>query len=96
MAFGCPFDGEVSQDQVVAIAREASLRTGRTIAVAPELKHPTYFAGIGLPMEDGFVAELERLGLTGADALHRYRLADAFLGRCLKPSMPMGSENIFV
>jgi glycerophosphoryl diester phosphodiesterase len=36
--------------------------------VAPELKHPTYFAGIGLPMEDAFVAELERLGLTGADA----------------------------
>jgi glycerophosphoryl diester phosphodiesterase len=55
-------------DEVAAIAREASVRTGRTIAVAPELKHPTYFAGIGLPMEDGFVAELERLGLTGADA----------------------------
>ncbi|MCW0045539.1 glycerophosphodiester phosphodiesterase [Brevundimonas sp. BT-123] len=55
-------------DEVVAIAREASARTGRTIGVAPELKHPTYFAAIGLPMEDGFVAELERLGLTGADA----------------------------
>ncbi|MFN7112367.1 MAG: glycerophosphodiester phosphodiesterase family protein, partial [Brevundimonas sp.] len=52
----------------VAIAREASARTGRTIAVAPELKHPTYFAAVGLPMEDAFVAELERLGLTGADA----------------------------
>jgi glycerophosphoryl diester phosphodiesterase len=55
-------------DEVVAIAREASVRTGRTIAVAPELKHPTYFAEIGLPMEDGFVVELKRLGLTGADA----------------------------
>ncbi|HAF81114.1 MAG TPA: glycerophosphodiester phosphodiesterase [Brevundimonas sp.] len=55
-------------DEVVAIAREASARTGRTIAVAPELKHPTYFAGIGLPMEDAFVAELRRLDLTGADA----------------------------
>ncbi|WP_438852804.1 glycerophosphodiester phosphodiesterase [Brevundimonas nasdae] len=55
-------------DEVVTIAREASARTGRTIAVAPELKHPTYFAGIGLPMEDAFVAELERLDLTGADA----------------------------
>jgi len=55
-------------EEVVAIAREASARTGRTIAVAPELKHPTYFAGIGLPMEDAFVAELERLGLAGADA----------------------------
>ncbi len=55
-------------DEVVEIARAASARTGRTIAVAPELKHPTYFAGIGLPMEDAFVAELERLHLTGADA----------------------------
>jgi glycerophosphoryl diester phosphodiesterase len=65
------FDGQepiLTFDEVVAIAREASARTGRTIAVAPELKHPTYFAGIGLPMEDVFVAELERLGLTDADA----------------------------
>ncbi|VXA92065.1 glycerophosphodiester phosphodiesterase family protein [Brevundimonas sp. G8] len=65
------FDGQepiLTFDEVVAIARAASARTGRTIAVAPELKHPTYFAGIGLPMEDAFVAELERLGLTGADA----------------------------
>ena len=65
------FDGHdpiLTFDEIVAIAREASARTGRTIAVAPELKHPTYFASIGLPMEDRFVAELERLGLTGADA----------------------------
>jgi glycerophosphoryl diester phosphodiesterase len=65
------FDGQESIltfDEVVAIARTASARTGRTIAVAPELKHPTYFVGVGLPMEDAFVAELERLNLTGADA----------------------------
>jgi glycerophosphoryl diester phosphodiesterase len=55
-------------DEVVAIAREANARTGRVIGVAPELKHPSYFAGIGLPMEDAFVAALERHGLTGADA----------------------------
>ncbi len=65
------FDGQepiLTFDEVVAIARTASARTGRTIAVAPELKHPTYFVGVGLPMEDAFVAELERLNLTGADA----------------------------
>lgn len=65
------YDGQepiLTFDEVVDIAREASARTGRTIAVAPELKHPTYFADISLPMEDSFVAELERLGLTGADA----------------------------
>jgi len=26
-----------------------------------------------------------RHGLSGADALHRYRLAEDFFGRCLKP-----------
>ncbi len=55
-------------DEVVAIAREESARTGRVIGVAPELKHPSYFAGIGLAMEDGFVTALERHGLTGAKA----------------------------
>jgi glycerophosphoryl diester phosphodiesterase len=61
-------DGILTFDEVVEIARAGSARTGRTISVAPELKHPGYFASIGLPMEDGFVAMLERLGLTGADA----------------------------
>ncbi len=55
-------------DEVVAIAREETARTGRVIGVAPELKHPSYFAGIGLPMEDAFVVALERHGLTEADA----------------------------
>jgi glycerophosphoryl diester phosphodiesterase len=61
-------DGILTFDEVVEIAHQGSARTGRTISVAPELKHPSYFAGIGLPMEDGFVVLLERLGLTGADA----------------------------
>ena len=55
-------------DEVVELAREEGARTGRLIGVAPELKHPSYFAGVGLPMEDAFVAALERHGLTGADA----------------------------
>lgn len=55
-------------EQVLEIAREASARTGRPIGVAPELKHPSHFAALGLPMEDAFVAVLERHGLTGADA----------------------------
>lgn len=55
-------------DEVLAIAREESARTGRVIGVAPELKHPSYFAAVGLPMEEAFVAVLNRHGLTGADA----------------------------
>jgi glycerophosphoryl diester phosphodiesterase len=55
-------------DEVLEIARVGAARTGRAIGVAPELKHPSYFAAAGLPMEDAFVAALERRGLTGAEA----------------------------
>lgn len=65
------FDGQepiLTFDEVLAIAREGGARAGRVIGVAPELKHPSHFAALGLPMEDAFVAALERHGLTGADA----------------------------
>ena len=39
------------------LAAEAAAR-GRTIGLIPEIKHSTYFAGIGLPMEDRFVREI--------------------------------------
>ena len=70
-AFNTAFDDTepiLSFEQVLEIARDASARTGRIIGVVPELKHPTYFAGVGLPMEDAFVAVLERHALTGAEA----------------------------
>jgi len=53
---------------VIDIAREASARTGRVIGVAPELKHPTWFAGIGLPMVEPFVAVLSANDLTAAES----------------------------
>ena len=65
------FDGQepiLTFDEVIVIARDASARTGRVIGVAPELKHPSHFAALGLPMEDIFIAALERHGLTGAHA----------------------------
>ena len=55
-------------EDVIDLARAASVRTGRVIGVAPELKHPTYFAGIGLPMVDPFVDVLRALVLTSADS----------------------------
>jgi glycerophosphoryl diester phosphodiesterase len=54
--------------EVIAIARTGSQRTGRTIGIAPELKHPSYFASRGLAMEPALIAMLEAHGLTGADA----------------------------
>lgn len=59
------FDGRapiLTFDEVLDIAAAAG------VGVAPELKHPSYFAAQGLPMEDACVAALERRGLTGADA----------------------------
>ncbi|WP_372707541.1 glycerophosphodiester phosphodiesterase [Brevundimonas sp.] len=55
-------------DEVLAIAAEGSRRSGRVIGVAPELKHPSHFAALGLAMEDALVAALTTHGLTGGDA----------------------------
>ena len=65
------FDGQaqiLTFDEVVAIAKAGSQRTGRTIGVYPELKHPTYFASIGLPTEDRLVALLKKNDLNSATA----------------------------
>lgn len=40
------------------VAAESAAR-GRAIGLIPEIKHSTYFAGIGLPMEDRFCRELD-------------------------------------
>ncbi len=65
------YDGQaqlLTFDEVVAIARAGSRRTGRTIGVYPEIKHPTYFASIGLPVEDRLVALLKKHDLDSATA----------------------------
>jgi glycerophosphoryl diester phosphodiesterase len=65
------YDGQaplLTFDEVVAIARAGSRRTGRTIGVYPEMKHPGYFARIGLPVEDRLVALLKKNDLDSATA----------------------------
>ena len=54
--------------QVIDIAKAATTRTGRVIGVAPELKHPTYFLGIGLNMEPHFIDALRANDLMSADS----------------------------
>ncbi len=54
--------------EVIALAKSASARTGRTIGIYPETKHPSYFAASGLPMEALLVAELKAAGWDRADA----------------------------
>ena len=59
------FDG---QEPILTFEEALDIAASAGVGIAPELKHPTYFAALGLPMEDAFVAVLERRGLTGADA----------------------------
>lgn len=47
-------------------ARSRGEERSRCVGVYPETKHPTYFRGIGLPMEDALVRLLEREDLVGA------------------------------
>jgi len=50
-------------DEVLELARHESERTGREIGVYPETKHPSYFAGLGLALEEPLLAALRRHGL---------------------------------
>ncbi len=59
------FDG---LDPILTFEEVLDIAAAAGVGVVPELKHPSYFAALGLPMEDAFVAILERRGLTGADA----------------------------
>jgi len=53
---------------VVAIAEQGFVRRGTPVGVYVETKHPTYFAGIGLDLNDLLIDALERLGLNHEDA----------------------------
>lgn len=65
------YDGQAgipTLDDVITLAKRASKETGRTIGIYPETKHPTYFASIGLPLEQRLVDKLKAAGWDRADA----------------------------
>jgi len=47
-------------DQIIELAQTLSRELGRPIGVYPETKHPTYFRGLGLPLEDRLLETLQR------------------------------------
>jgi len=49
-------------DEVIALAKRSSRRTGRTIGIYPETKHPTYHRNLGLPLEAKLLSSLRRAG----------------------------------
>ncbi|MGN9802193.1 glycerophosphodiester phosphodiesterase [Micromonospora sp. L32] len=61
------FDGRFEVptfQEVIDLARTESRQRGRTVGVYPETKHPSYFAAIGLPLEEPLVAVLRKNKLT--------------------------------
>ena len=52
-------------DEVLTLADSMGRRRGRAVGLYPELKHPAYFRGLGLPLEERLLAALGRHGLDG-------------------------------
>ena len=55
-------------DEVLDLVEAKEAETGRTIGVAPETKHPTYFDSIGLSLEEPLTKNLKSHGLGGKRA----------------------------
>jgi glycerophosphoryl diester phosphodiesterase len=65
------FDGRFEVptfDEVLALAQQLARELGRPIGVYPETKHPTYFRGIGLPLEEPLLRALQARGWNSRDA----------------------------
>lgn len=54
--------------EILALRERLSAELGREVGVYPETKHPTYFAELGLALEEPLVAALEGHGLNRPDA----------------------------
>ena len=53
---------------IIQLVRAKEAETGRVIGLYPEIKHPTYFAGIGHDLAAMLVEQLHGAGYEGADA----------------------------
>ncbi|WP_310496729.1 glycerophosphodiester phosphodiesterase [Sandarakinorhabdus sp.] len=65
------FDGEElvpTLDEIIALAKAETRRTGRTIGIYPETKHPSHFRSLGLALEPLLLAALKKAGWTSKSA----------------------------
>lgn len=72
-------------DEVLALADSAGRRRGRVVGVYPEIKHPTFFASVGLPLEPKLLAALRARGLDRRDAAVFIQSFEAAPLRALRP-----------
>jgi len=49
-------------EEILDLVKRMEGETGRRIGIFPELKHPTYFKELGIPLEDSFVSLINRYG----------------------------------
>lgn len=66
-AYNDRFDIPTLQE-IIGLAQRLSRESGRTIGIYPETKHPSYFAGIGLPLEPRLVDALHSSGYRDSSA----------------------------
>jgi glycerophosphoryl diester phosphodiesterase len=62
------FNGQESvptYQEVIDLAKAESARLGRVIGTYPEMKHASYFAGVGLPLESRLADILKKNNLSG-------------------------------
>ena len=52
----------VALQEIIDLAKAQSAKLGRSIAIYPETKNPTYHHDLGLPLEDKLIAALEAAG----------------------------------
>ena len=52
----------VTLQEAIELARDESARRGRTIAIYPETKNPTYHRDLGLPLEDKLISAIRAAG----------------------------------
>lgn len=65
------FDGQFAVptfDEIIDFVAAESKKHGRIIGIYPEIKHSTYFKGIGLPMEGAVLATIRRHAYTAKTA----------------------------
>lgn len=90
------YDGQfqiVTLEEIADFVAAESAARGRIIGVIPEIKHSTYFAGIGLPQEDRFLDRLHASHYLGTAPVIVQSFEVANL-KALKPKLPANVQTM--
>jgi glycerophosphoryl diester phosphodiesterase len=73
--------------EIMALAQERSLDLGRTVGLYVELKHLSYYAGMGMDMGEKLLLELYQGGytVTGPDVQHDLHSVVPVVVQCYEP-----------